>query len=99
MHRLKLGIASGFLAASLLFGGAHGASAQTVQDGLVNVGIGDITIQDVNVNVAAQLIAALCVGNVDVAAAVLAVAAVDQGGDAFHCRTPGPRNDLTISNN
>lgn len=37
-----------------------GHAAQQQQDGLVNVAIGDITIQDINVGVAAQVAAAVC---------------------------------------
>ena len=55
------------------------ASAPQFQDGLVNVAVGDITIRDVNIGVAAQIAANICgvkVGPV----AVLGVA-VDRGGD------------------
>ena len=51
------------------------ASAQ-VQDGLVNVAIGDITVQGVNVAVAAQVVAAVC-ANVDLDAAIAIVGAID----------------------
>ena len=36
-------------ASALLFGGLAGTASAQVQDGLVNVAIGDITVQDVNV--------------------------------------------------
>ncbi len=55
------------------------AAQTTTQDGLVNVAVGDITIRDVNIGVAAQIAANICgvkVGPV----AVLGVA-VDRSGD------------------
>jgi hypothetical protein len=64
-------------ASALLFGGLAGsASAQVEQDGLVNVAIGDITIEDVNVAVAAQIVAAVC-ANVDVDAALAIIGDVE----------------------
>jgi hypothetical protein len=63
---------------------AAGATAcePTVQDGLVNVRIGDVTIlEDVNVNVAANVVAEVCGVTVNVAAAVIGV--IDQDGDPF----------------
>ena len=74
------------------------ASAQVDQDGLVNVAIGDITIQDVNVNVAAQVAAAIC-ANLDLNAAVLAVQAVDEEGQRLVCDIGRSRQDLVITNN
>ena len=58
---------------------AVGATAcePTIQDGLVNVRIGDVTIlQDVNVAVAADVVAQIC--GVSVNAAVTLISAVDQ---------------------
>jgi len=55
------------------------ASATQIQDGLVNVAVGDVTIEDINIGVAAQIAANACgfkVGPV----AVLGVA-VDRSGD------------------
>jgi hypothetical protein len=71
--------------------------AQVEQDGLVNVAIGDITIQDVNVTVAAQIAAAVC-ANLDLNAAVLAVQEVDEGGQDFVCDIRRSRLDLVITN-
>ena len=86
-------------AALMLFGGmAAPAAAQVEQDGLVNVAIGDITIQDVNVNVAAQVAAAIC-ANLDLNAAVLAVQEVDEGGQDLVCDIGRSRQDLVITNN
>jgi hypothetical protein len=70
------------------------AGAQVVvQDGLVNVAIGDITIQDVNVNVAAQVAAAICVQDVN-------VLAVDTGEtQRIVCDIGASNRDLVITNN
>jgi hypothetical protein len=49
------------LAAALLIVSVAGpASAQEEQDGLVNVRVGDVTIEDVNVAVAANIVAQAC---------------------------------------
>lgn len=55
-------IAATALTSVTLFTGASAASAQVaVQDGLVNVAIGDVTIlEDVRVGVAAQVAANIC---------------------------------------
>jgi hypothetical protein len=68
-----------FLSASLVGGMAAPASAQVQQNGLVNVNIGDITIQDVNVGVAAQIAAAVC--GVKVGPVAVLGTAVDRSGD------------------
>jgi hypothetical protein len=69
------------------------AGAQVVQDGLVNVAIGDITIEDVNVNVAAQVAAAICVQDVN-------VLAVDTGEtQRIVCDIGASNRDLVITNN
>ena len=62
------------------------ACEPTVQDGLVNVRIGDVTIlEDVNVNVAANVVAQICGVSVPVAVAV--IAGVDQDSEpATFCR-------------
>jgi hypothetical protein len=85
--------------AALLFTGGMGlASAQPInlQDGLVNVAVGDVTIlEDVNVGVAASVVAAVC--NIPVTAAVLGE--VDQSGTVFapDCNVPG--GDVTVTQN
>ncbi len=54
-------IISVFAAAAVVGGVAAPASAAPVrQDGLVNVSVGDITISDINVAVAAQIAATVC---------------------------------------
>lgn len=76
----KKTIASLFVGAVVITGTAAPASASNQnQDGLVNVAIGDITISDVNIGVAAQIVAQVCVGKVG-PVAVLG-AAVDRSGD------------------
>jgi hypothetical protein len=76
------------------------ATAQpVVQDGLVNVAIGDIAIlNNVQALVAAQIVAALC-ADLDLAAAVLAVQEVDQGGDTLVCEAVGEIGDITVTQN
>ena len=72
--------------------GAPSAFAQE-QDGLVNVIIGDITIQDVNVAVAANIAAGICVQDVN-------VLAVDQGEADVVCEIGrGGRQELRITQN
>lgn len=71
--------------------GAPSAFAQT-QDGLVNVMIGDITIEDVNVAVAAQIAAGICAQDVN-------VLAVDQGAGDVVCRIGRSPQDLRITQN
>jgi len=86
-----------FAGAALLAGGAAPANAATQnQDGLVNVAVGDITISDVNIGVAAQIVAQVCgvkVGPV----AVLGVA-VDRSGD-FRTVCQSDQGPITILQN
>jgi hypothetical protein len=64
------------------------AGAQQNQDGLVNVAIGDITIEDVNVGVAAAIAANVC--NVKVGpVAVLATQVDASGGQRAVCDAAG----------
>jgi hypothetical protein len=62
------------------------ACEPTVQDGLVNVRIGDVTIlEDVNVNVAANVVAQICGISLPVAVAV--IGGIDQDSEpATFCR-------------
>lgn len=74
--RTRNHFASVFVASALVVGGAASANAQlTVQDGLVNVNVGDVTIlEEVNVAVAAEVAAQICgvkVGPVGVLATVV----------------------------
>lgn len=97
-NTIKRTTAGAVLGGSLLFsamGVASAAPPVNLQDGLVNVGVGDVTIaKDVNVGVAAQVIAAVC--GTDVTAAVLG--AVDQiGTPQTFCNLPG--GPLTVAQN
>lgn len=97
-NTIKRTTAGAVLGGSLLFsamGVANAAPPVNLQDGLVNVGVGNVTIaKDVNVGVAAQVIAAVC--GTDVTAAVLG--AVDQTGDSqTFCNLPG--GPLTVAQN
>ena len=57
---------------------ANSRADTNVQDGLVNVAVGRITISDINVGVAAQIAAAIC--GVDVGPIGVLALAVDAGG-------------------
>lgn len=71
-----------FAGAALVAGAATPASSATQnQDGLVNVAIGDITIEDVNVGLAAQIGAAVC-DVADVGPIAVLGRAVDRSGDS-----------------
>jgi hypothetical protein len=86
-------------ASATLFAGASAASAQNQQDGLVNVNVGDVTIlQDVQVAVAASVVAQLCGIDVGPVAVLGEAIAVDRTGRTRTiCRTEeGP---VTISQN
>ncbi|NKX56346.1 hypothetical protein [Arthrobacter mobilis] len=66
MKTTKKAVAGAVLAGPLMFAaGAAPANAQVVQDGLVNVNVGDVTIlQDVRIAVAANVVAQICGLNV-----------------------------------
>ena len=95
---VKRTAAGAVLGGSLLFTGmglANAAPPVNLQDGLVNVGVGNVTVaKDVNVGVAAQILAAVC--GTDVTAAVLG--GVDQTGQPqTFCSLPG--GPLTVTQN
>ncbi|MCV7221907.1 hypothetical protein [Mycolicibacterium elephantis] len=87
---------------SLLFTAGLGlASAQplNLQDGLVNVGVGDVTIlEDVNVGVAATVAAAVCdvadIGSINVLAE-----AVDSGTSPSETVCDVPGGEITLTQN
>ena len=85
----------------LAFGAPDAATAQQ-QDGLVNVMIGDITIlENVDIAVAANLVANVC-ANLDVQAAVALLSAVDQDSQTRQaCRIgrQGRGQSITITQN
>jgi hypothetical protein len=91
------------VAASVLSvtGLAGTASAQVIQDGLVNVNVGDVTIlEDVNVGVAANAAVQACgisVGPVAIGVLARAIAVDRTGNTMTICRTDqGP---VTITQN
>ena len=92
MRRMRVVLASVFSTALLFGATAAPASAQQQQDGLVNIMIGDITIEDVNVNIAANIAAAICVQDVN-------VLAVDQGAGDVVCRIGRSPQEIRITNN
>jgi hypothetical protein len=96
---VKRASAGAVCGAALLFTGGMGlASAQPInlQDGLVNLNIGDVTVlEDVNVAVVATVVAQLC--DVDVTAAVLGT--VDQSGDENTVCTIPDLGPITVTQN
>ena len=72
------------------------AAANQQQTGLVNVAIGDVTISDINVGLAAQIAAAVCDVNVG-PVAVLANQVDATGVERTVCTTQG--NDVVLSQN
>ncbi|HEX2104515.1 MAG TPA: hypothetical protein VHF51_12745 [Solirubrobacteraceae bacterium] len=87
MVRFKRFFASLGVSALLMLGIATPAAmAQQQQDGLVNVAIGDITIEDVNVGVAASIAATVC--GVQVGPVVVLATQIDaRGGQRTVCET------------
>ena len=79
MTRIRMA-AGAFIASAALLTAVPAASAQVaIQDGLVNVTVGDVTIlEDVRVAVAAQVAATIC--DVQVGPVVLLGQAVDASG-------------------
>ena len=81
MNVIKRATAGAVLAGSLFLTGglATTASAAVNRDGLVNVNVGDVTIlQDVNIGVAAQVVAQIC--GVKVGPVAVLGQAVDRSG-------------------
>ncbi len=77
--------AAALLAAPMAALSPSEALAQQQADGLVVVQVGDITVEDVNVGVAAQVVALLC-DAVDANVAVVAIQTIDrQGGERTVC--------------
>lgn len=89
MRKLMLAVVVGGF---MMFGSPDDAQAQiAIQDGLVNVAIGDVTIlEEVNVAVAAQVVAQLCginISNVQVALLARATQVDRSGRTATICRS------------
>jgi hypothetical protein len=88
------------LGGSLLFTGGLGVAAAAppinLQDGLVNVAVGDVSaLNDVQVGVAAQVVATIC--GVPVTAAVLG--SVDQTGATSQTFCTVPGGPVTVTQN
>jgi hypothetical protein len=101
MTYAKKSIATLFAGTVLAVGIASPASAAPpiqVQDGLINVAIGDVTIaEDVNVGVAALIAANIC--GVDVGPVAVLGRAVDRSGaDRTVCRA-GEVDEVTLTQN
>ena len=101
LTRAKAVAASLFMGTAIVLTPVSPAAAQ-VQDGLVNVNVGDVTIlEDVNVAVAANVVAQICglqVQNVTLLAQEVDVTGTQQ----TVCRTPGRGRggqDVTITQN
>jgi hypothetical protein len=95
MVAVKRAFATLTATALLVVGAAGPASAQTQQNGLVNVAVGDITVQDVNVGVAANIVAAVC--GVAVGPVVVLATQVDRTGitQSANCPATGGRFTFT----
>jgi hypothetical protein len=84
-------------AAFLLAGAAPASAATQIQDGLVNVAVGDITIEDaVDVNVGAQVAANIC--GVDVGPVAVLAEAVDADGLTRTVCTNDLGQDVELTN-
>jgi hypothetical protein len=85
-------VAAAFMGATVLLTPVSAASAQTtVGDGLINVAVGDITVQDaIDVGVAASVAAQLC--GLEVGPVAVLGSAVDRGGptETVCTSTQGP---------
>lgn len=86
-----------FAGAVVVVGTATPASADhTVQDGLINVSVGDITVEDVNVGVAAVVVAQVC--GLKVGPVVVLGTSVDTTGEPVTVCTIRQR-DVVFSQN
>jgi hypothetical protein len=80
VHRTRM-LAASLLASVLMLVAAPIATAQTTQNGLINVNVGDVTIlEDVNIGVGAQVAAQIC--GVRVGPVVVLGTAVDRSGNS-----------------
>lgn len=85
-----------FASSVLAFGLAAPASAEVQQDGLVNVNVGDVTVKDVNIGVAAQVAAQIC--DVKVGPVAVLGTAVDRSG-ATETVCSSEQGDVTLTQN
>ena len=80
MSKVRTATVTGLMSLVVFGAAATPAAAQTEQDGLVNVVVGDVTIaEDVNIGVAAQLAANVC--GISVGPVAVLGRAVDRSGD------------------
>jgi hypothetical protein len=79
----------------MLAGTVAPATAQPKQSGLVNVNVGDVTIQDIGVGVAANVAANIC--GVQVNAAVIAEQVVRNDEPLAVCTTGEQNAPVTIT--
>jgi hypothetical protein len=99
MKWMQRSIVALLVAWTLSLGLAGPAAAQlTIQDGLVNVTVGDITIlEEVNVAVAAKVVAAIC--GVKVGPVAVLGRAVDRGEESYTCPSEAAGDTVTILQN
>jgi hypothetical protein len=96
MVAVKRGFAALTTTALLVVGIASpAAAAQQQQNGLVNVAVGDITVQDVNVGVAANVVAAVC--GVAVGPVVVLATQVDRTGLTQSASCPATGGNFTFT--
>ncbi len=96
MYRTRKHAALLLASALMLVAVPMAAAATQNQDGLVNVAIGDITIEDVNIGVAAQIAANIC--GVKVGPVAVLGAAVDRSG-ATRTVCTTDQGDVTLTQN
>jgi hypothetical protein len=97
---MKKTAAGALIGGSLLFTGMGVASAQplNLQDGLVNLAVGDLAIlNNVNVGVAAEVAAAIC--GIEVSDVNLLATQVEADGGQETVCTVGKNSPLTLSQN
>jgi hypothetical protein len=95
---VRKSIVTVFAGAALVAGAASPASAQPIQDGLVNVAVGDVTIlEDVNVGVAAVVAANIC--GVKVGPVAVLGRAVDRSGTTQTVCTNDQRGAVDLIQN
>ena len=96
-QRMRTYVAIGFTALSFAVFGVPLAGAQT-QDGLVNVMVGDVTIlRNVDVALAANVIANVCVGLTDTDVTVLGTTVDETGVASVVCNQRGNGRAVAIT--
>jgi hypothetical protein len=99
---IKKAAASAVFGGALMFTGGLGlasAAPVQVQDGLVNLALGDITVlEDVNVGVAAQVTALVC-DAVDVGNVTALATAVDAGSEDQEILCESDAGPVTVTQN